>query len=70
MNNCKYHYFISFTHNGTKTNNEGALGFACTTLHTDTRIEDQISDNLEGLHKDISDMTGVKNPVILWYKQL
>lgn len=70
MENFKYRYFISIIHGGPKDGPEGVTGYSCTTLHSDTRLEDQIINDLESIHKDISDKLGVRSPVLLYFKQL
>lgn len=70
MDDKMYHYFISVVHGGPKDGPKGGTGYSCTTFHTNTRIEDQVINNLEGLHKDLSEWLGVRSPVILYFKQL
>ena len=61
MDNLPYRYFISYAH---------GAGFGCTILYTNNRIEDQIVTDLVALHKSIEDNTGVKNVVLLNFKEL
>ena len=70
MDNLPYRYFISYVHAGEKSIPEANHGFGSTILRTNTRLEDQMATDLGALHKDLADKVGVRQAVILFFKEL
>lgn len=68
---AKFKYLISYAHTGKLENPPGiGHGFGCTVIATNTKVEDQIATNLSAFIKNMEEIDGVRDIVILNFKRL